>query len=186
VDLVGRDALLREMAAHLTLGRSVLLFGPEGVGKTAVIQAGAVPGLTIVDPFEHVSTVAAFRIRRAMDRGAVFLAAARTTDRRVLGHVGRVLWRMRTMRVMPLTAAEIRLVIERQLARAQIETGTLPPGWLNAAAAEAAGLPGQAILLVGAAARRWRATGAWPPPGFALAVARDEAWRGPSQPFRGR
>ncbi|MDE3155153.1 MAG: AAA family ATPase [Acidobacteriota bacterium] len=176
--LVGRDALLDEIVAHLRTGRSVLLFGPAGVGKTALVDAAAraCPDAVVLDPFEHVGAAEAGRARLALDRGAILLAAARTRQRRGIGRVGRVLWRLRTVRVTPLVERDLRLLLERRLQDAQADSLTLPPGWLHEAAAACDGLPGRAALLADEAMRRWRADGRWTPPAFALAMARAEAW----------
>lgn len=82
--LVGRGALLAEIRASLHQRRSVLLVGPQDIGKTAIIGAISGHDVTILDPFERVSARRAARVRRAMDRGTVFIAAARSLDRKRL------------------------------------------------------------------------------------------------------
>ncbi|WP_374438575.1 AAA family ATPase [Inhella sp.] len=49
--LVGREALCQALARHLALGRSALLAGPGGVGKSRLLQhlAGAAEGMVWVD-----------------------------------------------------------------------------------------------------------------------------------------
>ncbi len=156
----------------------MLLFGPAGVGKTALVAAAArsCSNLLVLDPFEHVGAAAAQRIRLALDRGETVLAAARTRQRRGLGRVGRVLWRLRMIRVPPLVERDLRLLLERYLTHERIDPLTLPPGWLHDAARACSGLPGLAMMLGPEAIRRWRADGHWPPPAFALAMARAGAW----------
>jgi hypothetical protein len=171
VTLIGRGTLVREVRAELAAGRSVLLFGPSGVGKTAVVAATATSAVTVLDPFERVTSMAACRIRRGMDHGQVFLAAACTSDRREIGHVGRILWRMRMMRVRALDPLEMRRLLERHLQGARVATQDLPVGWRHEAVAAADGLPGHLLMLADVAIDRRNRLGAWPAPGFALAMA---------------
>ncbi len=43
--LFGRDEQLRQLTGQLLVQRIVLLFGPDGAGKTSLIQAGLIPEL---------------------------------------------------------------------------------------------------------------------------------------------
>jgi len=52
VTLLGRASLLQEVEQLLAQGQSVLLVGPEGIGKTALIEPLRRPaGVTVIDPF---------------------------------------------------------------------------------------------------------------------------------------
>lgn len=98
--LVGRAELLHAVAERLAAGHSVLLTGPTGIGKSALIQALETPGLTTIDPFERVTPARAARLRRSLDRGAVCVAAASARDRRAIGAAGRILWRFTTVQLL--------------------------------------------------------------------------------------
>jgi hypothetical protein len=175
--VIGRDELLRDVRAHLAHGRSVLLVGPPGVGKTAIVDRAATSDLLVIDPFEHVGSVAAARIRRAMDCGHIVLAAARTRDRHAIGAVGRILWRLTMVRVRPLTAHETCLIVEARVREARLVDHPPTDAWLHEAAIEAGGLPGHAHQLADAAIARYQRTGRWCAPGFALAMAHAEIWQ---------
>ena len=77
----GRQTLLRLARMALASGRSVLLVGPEGIGKSTIVEAISGDHV-VIDPIEHVSRQTASRIRRSLDRGEVYLAATRNLDRR--------------------------------------------------------------------------------------------------------
>lgn len=174
--LIGRGALLAEIRALLREGRSVLLVGPEHIGKTAIVEAVAVGDVTILDPFEHVSARQGARVRAAMDRGAVFLAAARSLDRRRLGCVGRIAFRFHTMRVPPLPAASMRRLVADRCAAASIPDSAATPDWVNGVIRMAHGRPGVALAIVDEAARVWARRARLPLPAAAyvdLSMARS-------------
>ena len=167
--LLGRASLLQEVEQLLAQGQSVLLVGPEGIGKTALIEPLRRPaGVTVIDPFAQVSGARAAAIRRAMDRGAVFLAAARSRDRKTIGRVGRVLWRMRTVRVRPLCPRMIKYLLVRTLMLHCVARDEVAARWVYEAASLVDGRPGYAVGLV-MCASTWREThGGLPVPGFAF------------------
>ena len=152
MELCGRRPLLRTVADLISRRRSVLLVGGAGIGKSALVNALRCDELLIVDPFEHISTQRAWRIRRAMDGGMVCLAAARTLDRATLGAVGRIAWRFETVRVPPLASAWIRRLVVQECCRTGIDR-LVTPEWATDAVALAAGRPGIALNVVQAAAR---------------------------------
>ena len=169
--LVGRSAVLAEVNALARAGRSVLLVGPAGSGKTAVIERVRRDGMLVVDPFEHISTPHAASLRRALDRGAVILAGARSLDRADMGHVGRVAWRLEPVWLRPLPARAILAILRARLPEA---TGpALQPGrqWFSDAVRAADGLPGRAVSIASMAVRRWRECGVIMAPRLALIAA---------------
>lgn len=151
--LVGRGQILEIVADYLAAGRSVLLTGPTGIGKSALIQALATPGVTTIDPFERVTPARAARLRRSLDRGAVCLAAASTRDRRVIGAVGRILWRFTTVRIPPLPPAAIRTIIAERFHADGWDVRHLDRQWVRKARAAARGRPGYALAIATRAAR---------------------------------
>jgi len=165
--LIGRDETIADVTALLDAGRHVLLFGPSQVGKSAIIGAVARPGLMVIDPFAAVTRAQAARIRRAMDRGTICLAAARTRERTKIGYVGRVLWRFVPVRVAPLSAGAIREVIGGILAARSMQAPD-HPGWLNEAVGVSQGLPGYAVQIARLACDRWEARRFLPEPGVVL------------------
>ncbi len=166
--LVGRDRLVARVAARLARGESVLLVGPAGIGKSAVVAALARPGLVVVDPFEGIATRLAGRLRRALDRGAPVLGAGRSAKREALGHAGRIAWRLAVVRVPPLPAPAMRAVIRQALDAATGGRAAPPARWLTEAARVARGRPGHGVALAQAAAAGWRRDGRWPAPRVAL------------------
>lgn len=74
-DLIGRDALMREVTTNLAAGRSVLLYGPEAIGKSAIIATVERDDVVVVDPFEHMTRQRAAEIRRRLDHGALYVGA---------------------------------------------------------------------------------------------------------------
>ncbi|MBI3492158.1 MAG: hypothetical protein HY047_10305 [Acidobacteria bacterium] len=156
-NLVGRGPILEVVADYLTAGRSVLLIGPTGIGKSALIQALATPRLTIFDPFERVTRARAARLRRSLNRGEVCLAAASARDRRLIGAVGRVLWRFTTIRVPPLASTAIRTIIHERFQADGCDAGRLDREWVRKAIVEARGRPGYAVAMATRAARDLRA-----------------------------
>jgi hypothetical protein len=153
--LVGREKLIATWRPAIVAGTSLLLVGPPGAGKSALIRA-ITSGMCVdvVDPFEHVSRARAARLRRALDRGHVVLGATRDLDRRHLGAVGRILWRFRILRVPPLPLPAMRALIRSDLARRGVDVD-VDAAWLAALARRAAGLPGRGRLLASAAAGYW-------------------------------
>ena len=160
--LIGRDELVGHIKRLIGEGINVLLVGPSGVGKSALIDA-TVGGVSCerVDPFEHISRMRAARLRRHMDAGVIMIGAARTLDRRRMGAVGRIAWRFRVVRVPPLATADMRELIRRTLtadfpAAADIDT------WIRAIARRAGGIPGRGRALAEAGISYWRRWGVLP------------------------
>jgi len=157
--LPGRRALLEQTATLLKAGRSVLLVGPPGVGKSAIISAIGWPARLVVDPLEHVTRFRAARIRRGMDRGDTYLAAACTQDRHVTGCVGRIAWRMTVVYVPPLHAHQSRAVLLRDLLASGVPRPAIGEDWLRVAARNTRGLPGLTHGLADAVTAHWRRSG---------------------------
>ena len=166
-ELLGRRALLHTIADLLACGRNVLLVGPTGVGKSAVIRAVAAPGLMIVDPFERISAQRAARIRRSMDHGVVWIGAAQTLDRGQLGQVGRIAWRFNAVRVPPLSDALMRRLIITACSNAGIRMDLVTAQWLRALLRLARGRPGSALAIVEQTSRLWHSEHRLPPPATA-------------------
>jgi energy-coupling factor transporter ATP-binding protein EcfA2 len=171
VELLGRDKALVEINGLVRAGHHVLLWGPRGVGKSALIGALAPHSATVIDPFDGIHTRYAGGILRSMDRGAQFIAAARTLDRARLGAVRRFAWRFTTYSVPPLSVLWMRRVVERECARVGIDPTS--DAWTRAAAHLARGCPGAAVALVQAAADRWQQVGVVPSPTAAYLSALD-------------
>jgi hypothetical protein len=172
--LIGREAVIAEIEVCLAAGRSVLLVGPEGSGKTAIIEEVRRPGLLVVDPFARITSARASSLRRALNRGAIVLAAARSLERRDMGHVGRIFWRFRMIHLRPLSARQIARVLRRTLA-ARVETPVpVDRTWMAGAIDAATGLPGRAVALASVVAARWREGGVVVPPRFAFVIARQD------------
>lgn len=157
--LVGRRDVVRRVRDLLARDQSVLLAGPAGVGKSAIIGALEWPASLVVDPFERVSRQKAAAIRRGMDRGCVYLAAARSLDRAAAGCVGRIAWRMTTVRVPPLPARAVRTLILRAVVASGVTRSAVEEAWLTAAVRAARGIPGRALGLAESTAAHWRQTG---------------------------
>jgi hypothetical protein len=172
-DLLGRDALVRDVADHLAAGRSVLLYGPEAIGKSAIIAALGREDLIVVDPFEHVTRQRAAEIRRALDRGAVYIAASRAANRRALGAAGRILWRFSMVRVRELPDSVVRRIIAREFRH----TADRAPEatWIREAASLARGRPGFATAMARFATEWHCRRGYYPVPALAFVAARDDA-----------
>ena len=170
-DLVGRDALVREVRDHLAAGRSVLLYGPEAIGKSAIIAALGRDDVIVVDPFEHVARQRAAEMRRALDRGAVYLAASRASSRRALGAVGRILWRFLMIRVRELPDSAIRRIIACECHHS---VDRAPEAWIREAAPLARGRPGFAIAMARFATEWHRRRGDYPLPALAFVAARED------------
>ena len=173
IELFGRDALVRQVAGNLAAGRSVLLFGPEGIGKSAIVAA--VRGNhVVIDPFERISRQAASRMRRALDRGIVHLAAARAENRRTLGAVGRILWRFSMLRVRELPDPMLRRIVRNELRRSVTEREDRG-AWVQDLVALARGRPGFAVAMARFAVEWQRRHGYLPMPGLAFAAMREDA-----------
>jgi hypothetical protein len=173
IELLGRDAVVGRAAHTLAAGHSVLLFGPDGIGKSAIVAA--IPGEhTVLDPFGPISRQAAARIRRALDRGTVYLAAARSTDRRALGAVGRILWRFRMIRVRELPATVLSRIVATELRRSLSDIRSTDV-WVHGVVAQAQGRPGFAVAMARFAVEWHRRHGHLPMPAFVFAAAREEA-----------
>ena len=169
--LLGREGVVEETKALLAAGRSVLVVGPAGCGKTALIGRVWQAGVLVVDPFAGLTTPRAAALRRALDRGAVVLGAARSIDRRAMGHVGRIAWRFQRVYLRPLGARDIRHLVRSTL-DAEGAAGLAPDErWMAEATEVAAGLPGRAVSLAGVTAARWRREATLLPPRMALAIA---------------
>lgn len=171
-ELLGQARVIRQVTDLLKSGRSVLLFGPEGIGKSAVIGAVAHDRLIVVDPLEHVSPQRACRMRRALDRGVVHLAASRVPQGRELGAVGRIMWRFSTVRVRELPDSIIRRIVSNQLR--DLESTRIERGWLHELAGLAQGRPGFATAMGRLAAEWTRTHGYLPMPSFVFAATRQD------------
>lgn len=170
-ELPGQEQVIRQVTDLLKRDRSVLLFGPEGIGKSAVIGAIAHDGVIVVDPLEHVSPQRASRMRRALDRGTLYLAAARVSRGRDLGAVGRILWRFSTVRLRELPDAVIRRIVEAEV---QSVGCSIDRGWIREVAGLANGRPGFATAMSRLAADWARVHGYVPMPSFAFAAMRAD------------
>jgi hypothetical protein len=174
--LIGRRALIDLASREVARGTSLLLVGPAGVGKTALAAAitrGA--SVEIVDPFERVSRARAVRLRQHLDRGVTVVGATTSLERRVLGAVGRILWRFQIVRVPPLPPGAMRRLILRDLDGHGIR-GAVEASWLRDLVRVSAGLPGRGHTLAAAAAEYWRQAGQWPTPAWALVEALTAGW----------
>jgi hypothetical protein len=171
-DLLGRDTLVREVRLALIADRSVLLYGPEGVGKSAIVSAVGLDRVVVIDPFERITRRQAAEIRRALDRGFVYLAAARAAQRRQLGAVGRILWRFLLVRVRELPDAVVKRLVVRELGTAS-DYGP-EPAWLAETVALARGRPGFAVEMARFAAQWKSRRGYLPMPAFAFAAMRED------------
>jgi hypothetical protein len=161
--LVARDTLVDDVGARLTRGTNVLLVGPRGVGKSAIIDvlSASLPSVERLDPLERISRAHASRLRVHLDHGATIVAAAETLDRRRLGTVGRILWRFQVVRVPPLPRAAMTLVIRRALPAAIAEMAGAD-AWIAALASHANGLPGIGLAFATSGLSYWRRLGVLP------------------------
>jgi hypothetical protein len=180
--LIGREKVVHEAEAYLSARRSVLLVGPAGSGKTAVITQIQREGLLVVDPFAHITSPRASALRRALDRGAVVVGAARSLDRKETGHVGRIAWRFDRVYLRPLLPRDIRRIVRGTLDAEGAPDLAPDRHWMSEAIEVAAGLPGRAVSLASVAAARWRQRGALVPPRFALVVAWQDGLALPPPP----
>ena len=174
--LIGRAAVLQEVKEHLAARRSVLLVGPAGSGKTAIIkEIRPAEGVLVVDPFARITTPRAAALRRALDRGATVLGAARSVNPSEMGHVGRVSWRLNRVYLRPLPPRDIRRILRGTLAAQVGPELPLARQWISEAVDTAEGLPGRAVALASVVAARWRKCGTLLLPRFALAIAWQDA-----------
>ncbi|MCX6538359.1 MAG: hypothetical protein NT151_05420 [Acidobacteria bacterium] len=171
ITLIGRAALVARVRSLLDARRSVLLFGPTGVGKTAIVAAVSRQGLVVADPFERVSRPVAARLRRVMEAGGIVLAAGRSARAADLGAVRRLLWRMEAVRVEPLGARDISTLLRAALKVGGVSRTAIPQSWLSDAVKVVEGVPGRAVAVANAVAMRWRAGRGLLPPRLALVVA---------------
>ena len=172
--LIGRAALVAQVRGLLDARRSVLLFGPPGIGKSAIVAAVVRPGLVVIDPFEHVSGAVAATLRRAIEADGIVLAAGRSARAAELGAVRRVLWRMEAVRVGQLSSREIRAILCEALGAEDVPRAAIAPAWLSEAAVVAEGIPGRALAVARAVATRWRADRLVLSPRLALVVERQD------------
>lgn len=172
--LLGRDAIVRQVIRELDAGRSVLLFGPEAIGKSAIITATARDGVLVVDPFERITSQQAYRMRRALDRGAVYLGAARVACGRELGAVGRILWRFSVVRVRESPHAVLAQIVLGELRRRGGPARDPDRTWVREIVALARGRPGFAVAMARFAADWRRAHGYLAAPAFAFAAVRED------------
>lgn len=161
---------MQETKAFLSAGRSVLLVGPAGCGKTAVIGRVRREGVLVVDPFARLTRPRAAALRRALDCGAVVLGATRSFDHKEMGHVGRIAWRFQRVYLRPLDSHDIRHLVQATLDEGAAD---LAPGepWMAEATEVVAGLPGRAVSLATVTAARWRQQRTLLPPRMALVIA---------------
>jgi hypothetical protein len=174
--LVGRDDLIAVIEGLLDSGHNVLLHGPAYVGKSALVGAISrtrMEHVIALDPFEHVTPHFAAEIRRAMDLcGQQYVAATRSLDRRHLGAVRRIAWRFTTVRIPPLSNRVTQRIIAAALSDASVDEGVAARAWRRAAADLAAGRPGVARAIVGAAVKIHQLKGLWPSTAAAFVEAR--------------
>jgi hypothetical protein len=169
--LIGRTALVARVNSLLDARRSVLLFGPPGVGKSAIVAAVSRPGLVVADPFERVSRPVAARLRRVMEAGGIVLAAGRSARAADLGAVRRLLWRMEAVRLEPLGARDISSLLRAALKVGGVPRTAVPQSWLSDAVKVVEGVPGRAMAVASVVAPRWRAGRGLLPPRLALVMA---------------
>jgi hypothetical protein len=170
-NLVAREALLQEISTLLQRGQNVMLFGPAGVGKTALVHALRAPDVVILDPFEHVSPHLAAHIRRAIERGVVHLAATRSLDRKHLGAVRRIAFWFTTVRVPPLPARWIRHLVRCECLALSVPADAITSRWITAAVRLARGRAGMGLAIARAAARIREERGSLPSPAVAYIEA---------------
>lgn len=178
-ELVGRAALVRDVTGHLTAGRSVLLYGPEAIGKSAIIAALGRGDFVVVDPFEHVTRQRAADMRRALDRGAVYVGATQAASRRALGAVGRILWRFSMVRVRELPDPVVSRIVVRDCRLAVDEEPEA--AWIREVVSLARGRPGFARAMARFAADWHRRRGYWPLAALAFAATREDSTIGALQ-----
>lgn len=166
-ELLGRAQLLTQVSELLAQGQSVLLCGPEDIGKTALIQAlmaGRADGPIVVDPLAHLHSHDAARIRRALERGACHLAATRSLDRAYLGAVRRIAFWFTVVRVPPLTRTVMDHLIDAQCATDGLTPELATPRWRHTVHRLADGRPGRAVAIIRTAAALRGSHGTLPSP----------------------
>lgn len=173
-DLLGRAVLVRQVADTLAAGRSVLLYGPEGIGKSAIISAVTAGDVVVADPFEHITRRQACQMRRALDRGVVHLGATRAGSKRGLGAVGRILWRFSGIRVRELPDPVLGRIVMRELRQSEADIDPERP-WLREIVAFARGRPGFATAMARFAVDWHRRHRYLPMPALAFAATREDA-----------
>jgi hypothetical protein len=166
--LRGRFAELEAVTHHLINGRSVLLVGPDDIGKSAIASAITVPGVTRRDPLASVTRKDAHHLRLSLDRGAVVLATSRTSSAKAIGAVRRILWRFRILTVRPLPAVAIRLVLRDVLTDDESLLRQVPARWWTEAIDAADGKPGYAVAIARTALKEWATRGRIASPGLAI------------------
>jgi hypothetical protein len=171
-ELPGREAVIRQVKDLLKGGRSVLLFGPEAIGKSAIVRAVVYEGLVVIDPLEHISPQRAYHIRRALDHGIVHLGASRVSRGRQMGSVGRIMWRFTTVRVRELPDVVIRRIVTDAVRVP--DQGRIDSSWIQEIAALARGRPGFATAMGRFAIEWWRQHGYLPMPALAFAASRED------------
>jgi hypothetical protein len=170
--LPGRERLLAEVRRLLRRRQDVLLVGPAGVGKTAVIRALARTDVVVIDPFEDITSHRAAAIRRALTRRTLHLAAARSLDRRRLGAVRRIAFWFTVVPVPPLPPRWIaRLALTRWRA-GPLGVADCPDGWVQGVVCLARGRPGLALEIVRSAELASAERGTVPSPAAAFIAAR--------------
>ena len=170
-ELLGRSRVIREVESLLASGRSVLLYGPEGIGKSAIVECVRREGVVVVDPLQRLSSQRASRIRRALDRGVPHVAASRVPSGRQLGAVGRILWRFSTVRVRELPDAIIRRILVHELQDVRCAPRR---EWFREVAELSQGRPGFATSMGRLAAEWTRTHGDLPTPPFVYAAVRED------------
>jgi hypothetical protein len=169
--LLGRGELIEEIESLLDRRRSVMLVGPPEVGKTALITALDRSDVMTLDPLERVSAHYAARIRRAMDRDVLCLAAVRSLNRAHLGSVRRIAFRFVTIQVRPLPPACMRSLIGGECDAAGMSGDVSTASWMRAAVEVARGRPGVALAIVRETARMWTESARTPTPAAAYLEA---------------
>ncbi|MCX6543457.1 MAG: HAD-IA family hydrolase [Acidobacteria bacterium] len=176
--LIGRKALVAGVNNLLDARRSVLLFGPPGIGKSAIVAAVSRQGLVVADPFDRVSRPLAARLRRVMEADGIVLAAGRSAKAADLGAVRRVLWRMEAVRVEPLAARDISTLLRISLKAGGVPRAAVSQSWLSDAVKATQGVPGRAVAVAHAVAARWRDDRGLLPPRLALVVSWQDGLAG--------
>jgi len=162
--LRGRANVVHAVNAQLRSGQSVLLVGPEAVGKSAIATAVARPDVLLLDPLQKIGRQLARTLRYRLDSGHVAVATARTRPPGRIAGVGRILWRFRTIHVPPVPAAVIRQIIRDTFRHEGPGGAELPESWWRDAIAAANGRPGYAVAIARDTARTLAKSGLWRAP----------------------